>query len=835
MQQHRTLSRDLSYAVRTLRHSPLFTLTAVITIALGIGASTAIFSVANAVLLRPLPYRDPGRLVLACGDMLRRNVRDFPFSNADFLDLRTKAGDAFEDVAAVNTGRGSLPAADGTPERARFAAVSANFFRMMGGRIAFGRDFQDSDGTPEPVVPPDPDNLAAPAPPPRLPTYSILSFDYFQRRFGGNPAILGQPLPVGGGGPAPIVVGVLAPGFELLFPPESAIERLPDVWAAIRIPYDTASRNNVQWRVIGRLRADTTIEHAQEVVKDVANEIRRVNPIARTAGQYIRLEPMQRHLVTEVRPAILALMGAVIFLLLIACANVANLMLVRASLRERDLAVRTALGAGRWDLIRQMLAEALVVAGLGTMAGLVLARFGIQELLAVAPAGLPRFTTISIDPVVLGFSVLAGLASALLFGVAPAVRAARPDVMTVLRASGRSANLGGGAVLRNSVVVLEVALCFALLVGSGLMFRSFLAVQRVNTGFDARNLLVFQLVGPAGDTPDARAAFMCNLHDHLAALPGVRSVAAAVPFPLAGGFSPVRWGTGEALTDQSKFQAADLQVVTPGYFETVRTPLLEGRTFTDADNAPDRNLLIVDQALAAKAFGRESAIGKRILFRVRTQQAQWGEIIGVVAHQREVSLARPGREQLYVTDGYLFHGVAAWWALRTAGDPAAYAAPVRAELRRTAPQELISEIEPAETLVDRAQGGTRFSLLLIGLFAAIAVTLAGVGLYGVLATVVRQRTAEIGVRMALGAAPAAILKLVVAHGLRLSLAGIGAGILAAVGLTRLMTTMLVGVEPTDPLTYAAMTVLFLAIVALASLLPAYRAAALAPAAALREE
>jgi len=835
MQSQRTLSRDLSYAVRTLRHSPLFTLAAVVTIALGIGASTAIFSVTNAVLLRPLPYRDSARLVLACSDMLRRNVKDFPFSDADFLDLRKNALDAFEDFAAVSTGRGSLPAADGTPEQVRFAAVSPNFFQMMGGRIAFGRDFQDSDGTAEPIVPQDPDDLGAAPPPPRLPTYSILSFEYFQRRFGGNPAILGHPLPVGGDGPAPIVVGVLSPGFELLFPPESAVERLPDVWAAARIPYDTASRNNVQWRAIGRLRADTTIEHAQEVVKDVANGIRRVNPIAKTAGMYIRLEPMQRHLVTEVRPAILALMGAVIFLLLIACANVANLMLVRASLRERDLAVRTALGAGRWDLIRQMLAEALVVAGLGTLAGLVLAWFGIQELLAVAPAGLPRFATIQIDPAALGFSVLAGLASAALFGMAPALRAARPDVMTVLRAAGRTANLGGGAMLRNGVVVMEVALCFVLLVGSGLMFRSFLAVQRVNTGFDARNLLVFQLVGPTGNNPEARAAFMRNVHDHLAALPGVRSVAASVPFPLAGGFSPVRWGTSEALTDAGKFQAADLQIVTPGYFETVRTPLLAGRTFTDADNAPDRNLLIVDQALAAKAFGRESAIGKRILFRVRTQEAQWGEIIGVVAHQRDVSLTRPGREQIYVTDGYLFHGIAGWWALRTAGDPAAYAALVRAEIRKAAPQQLISEIEPVEALVDKAQGGTRFSLLLIGLFAAIAVALAGVGLYGVLATVVRQRTAEIGVRMALGAAPAAILKMVVGHGLRLSLAGIGAGIIAAVGLTRLMTTMLVGVEPTDPLTYAAMIVLFLAIVLLASWLPAYRAAALAPAAALREE
>jgi len=833
----RPLSRDLSYALRTLRHSPLFTLAAAATLALGIGASTAIFSVTNAVLLRPLPYRNPERLVLACSDLRRRNVKDFPFSDADFLDLRRNAAFAFEDFAAVVTGRGQLPGADGTPEQASFAAVSPNFFRMMGARIAFGRDFEESDGTPEPVVqnsnadnPPD----AAP-PPERLPIHAILGFEYFQRRFGGNPAILGKPLPTGGAGPAPIVVGVLAPGFELLFPPESAIERLPDVWSAARIPYDTAHRNNVQWRVIGRLRAGSTIQAGQAEAEDVAREIRRIDPIAKTAGMYFRIVPMKQHLVAEVRPAILALMGAVIFLLLIACANVANLMLVRASLRGRDLAVRTALGAGRWDLVRQMLAEALVVAGLGTLAGIALAWYGIQQLLAIVPAGLPRVAGIRIDPAVLGFSILAGLAAVVLFGLAPAMRAARPDVMTVLRASGRAAGLGGGAVLRNGVVILEVALCFVLLIGSGLMFRSFLAIQRVNPGFDAGNLLVFRLIGPRGATPDARAAFQHSIHDHLASLPGVRAAAAAEPFPLTGGFAPIRWGTAEAVNDASRFQAADLEIVTPGYFETMHTPLIEGRTFADDDNAPDRVLLIVDQSLAAKAFGTESAVGKRILFRVRTAQAEWGEIIGVVAHQLDVSLARPGREQIYVTDGFLSHGVADWWAVRTTGNPAGYASRLRAELRKAAPAGLVSEMQPAETLVTRAQEGTRFSLVLIGVFAAIALALTAVGLYGVLATAVRQRTAEIGVRMAVGAAPGAILKLVVGHGLRLSLAGIGAGIIAATALTRLMTTMLVGVEPTDPITYAAMVVLFLVIVTLASLFPAVRAAALAPAIALREE
>jgi FtsX-like permease family len=289
------------------------------------------------------------------------------------------------------------------------------------------------------------------------------------------------------------------------------------------------------------------------------------------------------------------------------------------------------------------------------------------------------------------------------------------------------------------------------------------------------------------------------------------------------------------LADQSKFQAADLQIVLPGYFETMRTRLIAGRTFIEADNTPDRSMLIVDQALAAKAFPFQSAVGKRILVRVRTPQAQWGEIVGVVAHQRDVSLATPGREQIYVTDGYANHGAANWWALRTAGDPAPYAGRIRQEIRTFAPQLLVTDIEPMNELVNKAQAGTWFSLLLIGMFAGIAGLLAGVGLYGVLSTVVRQRTAEIGVRMALGAPPSGVFRLVVGYGLRLSVAGIAIGLLAALELTQALKSMLVGVKPTDPATFIAMAVLFFLIAALASWMPARRAAALDPVEALREE
>jgi predicted permease len=811
--------RDFAYAVRTLRKSPVFAAAAVITIALGIGASTTIFSVTNAVLLRPLPYQNPARLVFAISGMRKRGVQDFPFSNADFIDLRNGSGAMFEDLGAVVSGRAIVARADGSPEQIHWAAVTPNFFRMMGGRIARGRDFAEADGQPAP-------------PPAVVPRMAILSYEYWQRRFGGDTAMLGRDIPGQGGTQ---VVGVLAPGFELLFPPDDNVERTPEVWYAARLAYDNANRNSVSLRAIGRLKDGVALERAQSAVDQVAAGLRKISVIHATSGFFIRLEPMHRHVVEEVRPALLALMGAVIFLLLIACANVANLMLVRASLRERELAVRMALGGSWWRLAGQTLAEALVLALAGALGGLAMAWLGIYELRRIAPASLPRLDSIGIDPAVLAFAAVAALAAAALFGMLPAWRAARPDVVHILRASGRAAGLGSAGVLRNTVVVVEVALSFVLLIGSGLMMRSFIALQHIDPGYNPHGLLTFLVLGGRGAQGlDARETIR-EILTSLQNLPGVENVTASDPFPLAGGFNPIRWGLEPALTDPSKFQAVDVQIVLPGYFDTLRTPILAGRAFTSADNAPGRNGVIIDQLLAEKAFPGASAVGRRILVRIRTPEPEWVEVLGVAAHQRDTSLAKHGREQIYFTDGFLGHGVVSRWAIRTAGDPAKYAAAVRAAFAKTGPQLMLTEIQLMDTLVERAQAGTRFSLLLIGVFAIVAALLAAVGLYGVLSTVVRQRTAEIGVRMALGAAPASIFNLVVGQGLRLSAAGIALGVAAAFELTRVMASMLVGVKPADPATFAAMAVLFFLIAALASWLPARRAAALDPAGALREE
>jgi|KBSMisStandDraft_5_1062788.scaffolds.fasta_scaffold17287_5 putative ABC transport system permease protein len=827
-----TLAKDLSYAARGLRKNLGFAAVATITIALGIGACTAIFSVVNAVLLRPLPYPNARRLVLVWGELRTRHVNDWPFSPPDLRDLQQQSTDVFDELAGmIPAGRVPLGAPGGEPEQIRVAGATPNLFRVLGAHVLVGRDFTSDDATPVPQVPNQPP-VAGP------PVSAIVSHAFWLRRFGGDQTIVGKDVELGNGRAR--IVGVLAPGFELLLPPRVRVESAPEMWTAARIDFDTANRNNVVFRVIGRLKPGVSSDQAQLVADRIATDLRQHFPIKQTSGLYFHVVPMFDDLVGEVRPTIVALMGAVAFVLLIACANVANLLIVRASGRSRELAVRAAIGASRGQLVGQMLAESLVIAAGGTALGLFLARAGVQLLIAMGPKDLPRLDAVAMDPMVLTFAIVAGVATAMLCGIVPALRASRTDVMEVLRSvGGRSGGLRGGRALRSGVVVTEVALSFILLVGAGLMLRSVLALARVDPGFDPNNVLTFVLQSRSRQAEE-RAVFNRQVRERLLTIPGVEGATAVTPMPLDGLLINGRWGTETAVSDPSKFRQANFHVVLPGYFETLRTRLIAGRLFTDADNVIDQKTdmprqIIIDDQVAALAFRNEPAIGKRLLLRITTPEAEWYEVIGVVEHQRHSSLAAPGPEAIFLMDGHLGHGFATRWAVRAGGDPNQIATAVRAAIAQVDPRAPLAEVQPMAAFVDKAMAPIRFTATLIAIFAAIAVILAGVGLFGVLSTIVRQRTAEIGMRMVFGAPRGSILSLVVGEGLKLSAAGIAIGLAGALAITRVMSSMLVGVNATDPLTFAAIVVLFVLIATTASWIPARRASRLDPMAAIREE
>nr|MDQ3419319.1 ADOP family duplicated permease [Acidobacteriota bacterium] len=772
----RSIATDISYAVRMFIKKPGFALTAIFTLALGIGAAAAIFSVMNAVLLKPLPYADPERLVHVANDLRARNVQDFPWPGPDFHDLRTTSTQ-FSGLAGLVTGRQVfVTPGQSDAESVTTGAATPNLFRVLGARMAMGSDFVDADGTPPP---PQPDGAQADGPPPNQnPPRTVLSYQFWQRRFGADASVVGKVVRLG---EQPFeVIGVLEPRFELLYPPGINVQRAPDVWTPLAIDFSTGSRNDVFLRIVGRLKDGATIASAQREVDTLAADLRSRFTIKQTSGLHFRIEPMHEDLVREVRPVIVALMGAVTFVLLIACANVANLLLVRAASRERELAVRAALGGTRGRLVQQLLTESLLLSLAAVALGLGFAWAGVRILLALGPENLPRLGQVSVDPAVVTFAAIAGVVSVVLFGLLPAVRASRPDVMDLLRRAGRSGGLASGGWMRTTVVTLEVALSFVLLVGSGLMIRSFIELQRAAPGFDPNQVLTFSTPNLRLPTPAARQAFVRDLRTRLLALPGVTDVTAATPLPLDGRIGLARWGTEEALADPAKFQQATTHVVFPGYFEAMRTRIIEGRGYTEEDNnRPNARLLIIDRILAAKAFPGQSAVGKTIVARVNSPEPQRYEVIGVVDHQRHTDLAKDGREALFLTDGSFGFGAANRWAVRTSGDPMAQAATVKALVSELNPRTGAIEVQPMSAFIAEAEAQTKFALVLIAVFAGVALVLAAVGLYSVLSTTVRQRTPEIGVRMAFGAARGGIFKMMVVQGLRLSGIGIGIGIVAA--------------------------------------------------------
>jgi putative ABC transport system permease protein len=826
-----TLSRDLALGARTLRKNPAFSATAIITLALGIGASTAIFSVVNAVLLRPLPYGDADRLAIITQDLRARNVVDFPIGPGDVPDV--KAGlPSFESIAALQTGR-NVPYTDkdGKAELISVAGASPNIFRLLKVPVAHGRDFSDDDGTPNPIVPPpapgQAPNPQAP-PPPRLPTIGIISYDFWQRAFGGDPSIVGKTITVGG----PVqVVGIASPRAELIFPVNMQVERHPDVWTALRVNFETGSRINVAYRLVGRLKPNASFTAARGEVARVTADLQARFPTDKTAGVTYRVEPMKPYVVATVRTSILSLMGAVVLVLLISCANVANLLLVRASQRERELAVRAAMGGSPFAIVRQLHAESVVLAGIAAVLGIALAKLGIVLLLQLAPANLPRLADVSLDPMVLLFTVLISVVAVVVFGLVPSLRASRPDLAQVLRATGRSPGLSGAAKLRNAVIVAEVALSFVLLIASGLMVRSFVSLVHTEPGFDPNGVMTFGMTNLRFRSPDEARATFSQIRDKLGAIPGVSVVSGANSVPFDGTDPSGRWGTQDAMNDPTRFRQGGFMQVPPNYFDAMRVKLISGRLYTQAENEdPNTKLVVIDDETAKLAYGNESPLGKTIYARLRTDQPEPYTIIGVVRHHRHLSLYGDEKELIFFPSAFPNR-----WLVRTSGDPATLGAAIRPAVASVSPQAIVTELHSLNDNVDKARSATRFALVLIGIFASIAAVLAAVGLYGVLSSTVRQRTSEIGIRMAFGAESSSIFGLVIGQGLRMSAIGIAIGLVIAIATTRVMASMLVNVKPTDPITFAGMVVLFLAITAAACWMPARRAAGMDPNVALRQE
>lgn len=801
--------QDAAHAARILRNARAYSAAIILTIALGIAATTAIFSVVSAVLLRPLPYKGSNRLVLS----------DYPVSNAYFFDLRDGSKSAFDGLAALMVFRAIVPREDGTAERIGKGQVTTNFFRMLGAHTIVGRDFDDADAVPN-----------GPPPPPFPPaegSVAILSYDYFQRRYGADQNIIGHRL-LATSGSGPEIVGVLSPDFKLLLPADVTSERTVDVWIPNDRGYDEQHRGDLMLYVIGRLRPAITVNQAQ-------SQVDRVTETWGHDGPSVHFFLWHELLVNSVRPALLTFMAAVVLLFLVACVNTGNLMLVRTSLREREFAIRIALGAPMWRLTRQMLTEALLLCSLGTLLGIVLVWVGIHVVVKVAPSNVPRLDSTSLDWRVILFSSFCGIFGSAFLGMLPSSYLARSRIMQALRTSGKSGQLSTTRFVRSGVVIAEVAIAFILLIGSGLMFRSLVQLLHVSPGYDPRGVLTFLTIGDAKDVPDEqRIAFLRDLEDRLRSIPGVQSVGGATGLPLhvVGPPDGVQWSAEQIPEDPKR--RVDLETVLPGYFEALHSRVLEGRTFSEADNANGQAFAVIDQSLARKVFPNQSAVDRRIC--VYIPDPTWLRIIGVVEHQRLHTLAHTGPEQIFVTDGFSGIGISRQWALRTVGDPERYASLVRSEIAKFAPGRLaISEMQTMNMTIKDQQIETRFSFLLIAPFAFVAAFLSIVGLYGVVSSAVRQRTAEIGLRIAFGAEPGTVVRLMIGRGLILGAVGVGTGLLGSFGLTRFMTSMLVGIRPTDSATYALVSALFLLVSVIACWVPARRAGIVNPVVALHEE
>jgi len=813
------INKDLRYGLRMLAKKPGFTIVAVVTLALGIGANTAIFSVVNGLLLRPLPYQDSERLAIIWTHSPGANVeQDWP-SPGQYSAVKSETT-CFEDVAIAQGGNGII-IGQTTPERVGVIWAQSAMFRLLGTKPLLGRVFTADDDTRANGK------------------VAILSYGLWQRRYGGDPNIVGQTVILD----EPYsIVGVMRADFSLGQEVMPTVGAVPEAELLLSLPMsekDMASQGDENYNILVRLKRGVTIAQAQSELDAASASLQRQFPNSYPDNRRFSMsvKPLLEQVVGDIRPALLVLLGAVGCVLLIACANVANLLLARAATREKEIAIRTALGAGQWRIIRQLLTESTMLALVGGGLGLFVAIWGLEGLRWLDPGNIPRLRNIGIDQRVLQFTFFVSLITGVLFGLAPSLRSARVNLSETLKEGGRSVVGGGNPRLRSLLVIAEIALSLVLLIGAGLLIRSFILVQRVDPGFDTSNVISMRisLIGTTYSKEPRLSSFYEQFWQRIRQIPGVEAAGGVSSLPLSG---EIGWGSitiegYDAASGQSSIQS-DIRTAGVGYFETLRVPLRAGRFFSEDDGPDAMKVAIIDEHMARSYWPDSDAIGKRFKMGGPSSDSPWRTIVGVVGTVKHYALDTDSRIVFYIPQKQ-GQGRYSYVTARTTGDPLKFASAITQEARALDPNVTVYDIKTMDQRLYQSLARRRFAMLALGLFAVVAMTLAAVGIYGVMSYMVAQRTREIGIRVALGANTRNVLALVVGQGIKLAAIGLLVGLTTAVAITRVMGSLLFGVTATDPVTFVAIALVLGGVALLACYMPARRAINVDPMTALRYE
>jgi predicted permease len=820
-----TSARDLAYAVRMLAKSPGFTLAAILSLAIGIGANTSIFSIINALLLRPLPYRDADRLVILWNRSPGLNITEDWFSTAQYFDIKT-GHHGFEQVAIAIGGNYNLTS-KGEPERVGTIRVSSNLLPMLGQAAAVGRIFAPNEDSPG------------------RPATAVLSYGMWLRHFGADPKMIGKSVTLNA---VPYeVVGIMPRAFSLpreVLPTLDGAEQA-DILLPLPMPLGAAqNRDHEDYNIMGKLRPGVSIAQAQAEMDTITARLRHDYPqtYPPNGGLTFGVVPLLEQVVGDARPTLFVLLGAVGFVLVIACANVANLLLARAVARQKEIAIRTALGASRLRIVRQVLTESMLLSLSGGACGVLLAFWSLHWIHVFGPKSVPRINDIGIDRVALVFTFVLSVFSGAVFGLVPALRVSRFDLHATLKDSNRgtagaSAVWGRGHNMRRMLVISELALCVMLLIGAGLLIRSFVYLENVSPGFNPNQLLTLELTmsGPKYDDPKAVGAAYRQLWSRLESLPSVTASGAVTSLPLSQMFA---WGPitveGRVPPPGENFINADQRVVGGHYFEAMEIPLRSGRFFNEHDTPASPKVVVIDEYMAQQLWPNQDPIGRRIHYGGITDKDPWETVVGVVGRVKQYTLDSDSRIALYLPQTQ-YPTRAMNIVLRSAADPAALAPAVKQQIHELDSDLPLYNVRTMNQRLDESLAQRRFAMLLLTLFAGVALALAVIGTYGVMSYLVNQGTREIGIRIAMGATHRAIERLIVWKGLALALCGVAIGTTGAFAVSRLMRSLLFGVTPFDPFTFVAISLLLTLVALLASYIPARRVAQIDPIVALRDE